>query len=394
MLLAGAGPGDANVAELLIREMLDCLGVASVHFAGLMNSPTGPPLTDSRMLSQRFFPPPGEFGRRSSTGLRGTMQCIADRLQRYEPAIRKLSREVICFVREAKPDRLWAILSSTAAIDTAYLVQKATGVKMLLHVWDDPRHIMTQRQLDRFTFRRTMGRFNYLLAHAEKLGVICEQMADAYAQESRAPAVVVRHGLKDFVRPISEPSSEDEFRIGLSGSMYCYSAWKALQEAFDRLDWRIGSRRIVLVVAGSEIQFRAFRPAECRFYGWRPLEQVAELLSECDLLYVPHPFESYQEPLARLSFPTKLSAYVATGRPILIHAPEYSSLTSFCRQHQFGLLTHELNSEKLTAFLLRHLSSADRLKKLSEETARVGSTVLGRTQFQHSTLDFLTGPES
>ena len=394
MLLSGAGPGTGNVAELLIREMLDCPGVEPVHFAGLMNAPSGGHLTNSRLLHQNFFAPPGEFGRRNASGIQGTLQCIADRLQRYEPAIRKLAQEVIHFVQEIKPDRLWAILSSTVAIDVAYFVQKATGVKMLIHVWDDPRHIMTQRQLDRFTVRRTMKRFDYLLAHAEKMGVICEQMAEAYAKKSSAPAVIIRHGLKERVHPRSEPSSKDEFRIGLSGSMYCYSAWKALQETLDKLDWRIGSRRIVLVVAGSEIQFRAFKSAECRFYGWRSLEQVDELLSECDLLYVPHPFESYQEPLARLSFPTKLSAYVATGRPILLHAPEYSSLTPFCRQHQFGLLTPELNSEKLTAFLLTQLSSVDRLRELSEQTARVGSTILGRSQFQKSTLDFLVASDS
>jgi hypothetical protein len=248
---------------------------------------------------------------------------------------------------------------------------------------------MMQRQLDRLTVKRTMRRFDELLIHAKKLGVICEQMAEEYAKRSSAPAIVIRHGLQDSVTPRSEPTSTDEFRIGLSGSMYCYSAWKAFQQALDRLNWQIGSKRIVLIVAGSEIQFRAFRPAECRFYGWRSLEEVNRLLSDCDLLYVPHPFESYQEPLARFSFPTKLSAYVATGRPILMHAPEYSALTTFCQKHQFGILTHELRVDRLSELLKAMLTNQQELNHLSQQTARIGATVLGRQQFIEGTQAFL-----
>ncbi len=382
-------PGDGGVGEILVAEMLRCVTIMPVSLAGLMTLRHLETLHQDLLAEQRCFVPPCEFARRDAPGLKGTLTTITDRFRRYEPAIKRLSREVINFVRQESPDQIWAILDSTVAIDVASAVRDAVDIPMLVHIWDDPRHIIIQRQLDRLTRARTLKRFNGLLRRADRLGVICEQMAEEYAQKSSAPAIVIRHGLQDHVVPNSEPTSGDEFRIGISGSMYCHSAWKAFQAALDKMNWHIGGKRIVLVVAGHTIEFTAFRPAECRFYGWRSVADVIQLLSNCDVLYLPHPFEPLYEPMARLSFPTKLSTYVATGRPVLLHAPTYSSLTKFSKQHQFGLLTPSLDPSELREQLLEKFTSVPALQELSRATARVGSTILGRSQFVTSTQAFL-----
>lgn len=389
LLITGMVPGDGNVGEILIKEMLACKGIEKVSLAALVTEDHFARRDSERLLSQQCFVPPAEFARRDAPGLKGTLTTIYDRLKRYEPAIKKLSQDVLRFIEKESPEQIWFILNSTVSIDVAANVSKAIDIPMLAHVWDDPRHIMMQRKLDRFTVARTMKRFNRLLKKADRLGLICEQMADEYAKESDAPAVIIQHGLQDTVEPRDMPSSGSEFRIGLSGSMYCYSAWKALLLALDQMQWRIGSKRIILIVAGSNIHFQAFVPAEARFYGWRPTDEVVEMLGDCDVLYLPHPFEGLQEPLARFSFPTKLSTYVGTGRPIFLHAPTYSSLTDFSNKYEFGLLSNEINPDAIARLLQETFQNADTMAHLSKATADIGSTVLTRSNFQRSVEEFL-----
>jgi hypothetical protein len=389
LLLSGQPPGDGGVGEILVKEMLSCSGMSSVSFAGLLGREYFESSHRSGLTCSRCFTPPLEFARRDAPGFKGTLSSVVDRLWRYERSISSLSAAVLKFIREEAPDQIWAILDSTVAIDVAAAIKKAIDIPMLVHVWDDPQDLLVRRKLDRATKTRTLARFNALLYRAERIGVICEPMADEYAKRTAAPSVIIRHGLKDVVLPRETPASNDEFRIGLSGSMYCYSAWNAFQFALDRLDWRINNKKIVLVVAGHEIQFRAFKPAECRFYGWRSASELSELLTGCDVLYVPQPFDPLQEPLARLSFPTKLSTYVATGRPVFLHAPKYGSLTSFSKLNEFGLLSHSLDPVELSEQLRASFSNPEILRTQSRASARVGSTVLGRSEFERSTREFL-----
>jgi glycosyltransferase involved in cell wall biosynthesis len=335
------------------------------------------------------FPPPSEFARRDRSGIRGTLECILHRRKHYVPAIKKVSELIINHVKSTQPNRIWAILSTTASIDITYKIARSTNIPILVHVWDDPRHIMQQRKIDRFHTKQTWNRFTEILKRASRLGVICEQMGDAYRCYSTAESIVIRHGLKNHVDPSYPKQNSNEFRIALTGSMYCYSAWKALQSALDILQWRINGKQVVLHVAGCEIDFRAFRPAQCVFHGWRDQLDIENLLSDCDLLYLPHPFEDWQRHLAELSFPTKFSTYVATGKPILLHAPSYSSVAHFAREHHFEPYTAELNPNKLANFLTERFSTPNQLINYCDLSAKIGSSILGKQQFIEATQRFL-----
>ena len=52
-------------------------------------------------------------------------------------------------------------------------------------------------------------------------------------------------------------------------------------------------------------------------------------------------------PLAELSFPTKLTTYLAAGRPVLLHTPAYASLKNFHEKYRFGLCTSSLEPTNL-----------------------------------------------
>ncbi|NNJ26228.1 hypothetical protein LzC2_23090 [Planctomycetes bacterium LzC2] len=385
LLITASPPGGANVGQILVADMLAIAG-ADISVLYLR---TGPPPGGVSEFAIKDVRVPAEQALRPSPGRWGTVVAAADRLTRYEPAVAQAANEVRSHLRDLQPDRVWVIASTTAVIDVAAAALSGVEGELLVQVWDDPVHLMRQRRLDRLTQRRTLRRFHALLVRADRVATIGEAMAEAYRSYTAAPIIVIRHGVRGEVEARSTPADPDEFRIGFAGALYATDAWIALQNSLDELGWEVGGRSAALVTAGSRAVFRAGGPGQSRFLGWRSTAEVHELLSGCDLLYLPQPFDGVQEPLARLSFPTKLSAYAATGRPVFVHAPPYASLPRFCREQRFGMVCESTSPAVVAAALRRFAEEPGLLAELAAGTARIGSTVLSRDQFGADVQSFL-----
>jgi hypothetical protein len=239
--------------------------------------------------------------------------------------------------------------------------------------------------------------FYDLLGMADRVAVICEAMRDRYRPYTKNAPIIVRHGVNDEVVPNSAVCDESEFRIGFCGGMYAGSAWQCLQSALEILNWQIAGRNVALVVTSPRIELSATQPARTRYYGWQSrgesvsscIQRSVRLMSDCDLLYLPQGFDSVSRSLTEMSFPSKLSTYVTTGRPVLVHTPDYGSLSQFCRDHHFGLVCNRLDANELASLLSDAAVDAGRMRELANQTARVGSQVLNRREFQQSVHQFL-----
>jgi len=372
-----------------MRDMFRLFDSSKCSLINLSATPSGNSNNSSglkRILTQKM---PSESARRNGrVGRIGTFCSLVDRYFRYRREIDSGIPRVRQFLKEEKPDQIWAILNSTAVIDICFKLRDELDATLLLQVWDDPVHILRERHLDRLTIRNTMTRFNELLSKATRVGVISEEMAESYKLRTRGEIFIIRHGLDRVVKPRFDKPSEIEFRIGFCGAMYAGSAWKAFQQALDALKWELDGRKIVLIALGSQIQFKAGRPCDARYFGWRSVSEVVDKLADCDLLYLPQSFESMHEPLTRLSFPTKLSTYVATGRPVFLHTPVYGSLSRFSSQHCFGLLCNSLGVTDI-AESLKLLENDEAEAELAHSSARIAREVLSSKIFSRQVNAFL-----
>jgi glycosyltransferase involved in cell wall biosynthesis len=71
------------------------------------------------------------------------------------------------------------------------------------------------------------------------------------------------------------------------------------------------------------------------FHGFVPFDQmIRELREIADVLFVPMTFGAGQMDNMKISFPSKLTDYTATGLPLLIHAPAYASAVRWARAEQ------------------------------------------------------------
>ncbi len=392
LLLVGAIPGHRNVGELLLREMLALLDPQRFVIAALLDRNWQPGDIDAMGFELRVFACPSEVSVRKLGGWIGTFVAAASRLGHYESEMDRLAREVGEFARVSKVERIWTLLNMTTVIDIGARLHSKLRLPLLVQVWDDVEHLIAERNLDLLTRRRTRRRFATLLGVAERTAVIGESMAANYAKRFGARCQVVRRGVDDRVEAKTEATSSTEFRVGFCGGMYCPSAWKALQGALSQLHWQVAGKRVRLLLMTGRITLSAKQPALIEYLGHLSDHEVRERLRDCDLLYLPQPFEESGRALAELSFPTKLSTYASVGRPIMVHAPAYGSLVDFASKHPLGLVCTTLNPERIAECLSAFASDAKSYRVAAEAVAELGNTELSRRNFEAQLQRFLQPP--
>jgi glycosyltransferase involved in cell wall biosynthesis len=208
-------------------------------------------------------------------------------------------------------------------------------------------------QVYRLFQKSLLREFEQTLKGAQQCAVIGESMKRHYDKTYGTKSIIVRHGVNpQFIDEAAESlSTSGPIRIGFIGSVTAASAFRAFWQALDEQGWKIGEREIHLRLAGHRFDLRCHSPAHIEYLGWQSVEDSIRMLSECDINYLPQPFESSQQALAEWSFPTKLTSYLAAGRPILLHAPAYASLNEFLQKHPFGINVDSLDTASILAGL-------------------------------------------
>jgi glycosyltransferase involved in cell wall biosynthesis len=84
-----------------------------------------------------------------------------------------------------------------------------------------------------------------------------------------------------------------------------------------------------------------------------PQEDVARVLAEADVAFLPLSFEPEMRHVVETSLPSKIAEYLAAGLPILAHAPSSSTVARYCREHGCGLVVDEPDDSALRDALLQ-----------------------------------------
>jgi glycosyltransferase involved in cell wall biosynthesis len=115
-------------------------------------------------------------------------------------------------------------------------------------------------------------------------------------------------------------------------------------------------------------------PLEVNYLGFLDSVACSDELRRGDLLLVAVSFENWLRPFARGSFQTKMTDYMAAGKPILCCGPEASICGNFLERNHCGYFWKSADPVGLSTFLNQIM--ADRSG--SEERARTGRALLER----------------
>lgn len=295
--------------------------------------------------------------------------------------INALANKAIAFGKKYGADAVWCILEGQTLIRLARRVAKGLGVPLLAQVWDPPYWWLRENGVDRLTTSLVLKEFTTVLRESAGCATASWAMAEQYSSDFGVKTMPVIPSLDSnlAVPPAAEIHDSKEFIIGLAGQIYSVQEWEALIAALDSVNWQIAGREVRIRLLGRNPVLKATAKVKIEFLGWATQEETIRLMSEADVLYCPYWFDPLFEREARLSFPSKLTTYLAAGRPVLFHGPSYASPAKFLTDNHAGICCNSLGKTHIIDCIMNLIQD----RHLYESVAHNGSSAFHK----HLTLE-------
>lgn len=276
-------------------------------------------------------------------------------------------KKVIQFGREQKVDRVWAVLQGQTTIRMAKNVAEGLGVPLHTHVWDPFSWWAKAHCLDKKTHLKVQQDFNKAISASVSVATASEPMAEIYNQHFGVKAIplIASHSESLSKQPSIKLKQKGTILIGMAGQFYAIAEWRSLLKALDSADWKIENRKVRVIVLGPQAPPGFYSDENVKYLGWKNQNDAASILSLCDILYCPYPFDDDMKEVSSLSFPSKIVLYLAAGRPIVFHGPNYSSPARYINERKCGLIAEKVFPSAIYNEMNRLIIDNELYKELS-----------------------------
>jgi glycosyltransferase involved in cell wall biosynthesis len=173
---------------------------------------------------------------------------------------------------------------------------------------------------------------------------------------------VASEAISQFDQPW--PTIQGQFRIVYTGSVYHAQAdaFINLLAALEQLnDWSLH-----IYTSQNESQLAAYGIQGRNVFYHQHVSQSEAYAQQqlADVLFLPLAFRSTIQEVLRTSAPMKVGEYLASGRPILVHAPLETFITRHFREHRAGVVVDTPDCRLLADALGGIAASAELRKSL------------------------------
>jgi hypothetical protein len=249
------------------------------------------------------------------------------------------ARQILADARSFRAERLVAVLEHPLAWQIALKVAAEMAVPTTVIVEDPPEYLLRVTGADGVTQRHLSQALNALMGLASKVGVASPRMGQVFRERYAVDPVWLVHGFERdrWLAPRGALQADGLLTIAFAGSMYATDAWEAFLKALAHCEWQVGKRRVCFRLVGGMAPGPIKHGAHYDVYSWRSQMETTRLIGTADVAYVPYWLDPRQSDVTRLSFPSKLSLYVAAGTPVFFHGPADACAAEFVREHSFGV---------------------------------------------------------
>lgn len=356
-----------------LRPFIDRVGrlrdkIARIHpglaapfrpIIGLMNVLANPARTPSRIRS--------EIGRLLFFPTTWAVETLYRRI-----AVPRLAEKAVAFGRAQKVDLVWAVLQGQTLVQIAPEVAARLGVDLVTQVWDPLEWWLLANRIDRLNRRVALADFDRALSASRACITASWAMARDYEARygTRSIPVITSHPEDWGCTPDLAPFPRDAITIGMAGQFYAGSEWLQLLRAMNMSGWTVRGRPVTITVLGAVPPPGEAPSGRVRHLGWHEQRDGIALLSTLDLLYCPYPFAPDMKEVSRLSFPSKVVMYLAAGRPILLHGPDFASPAIYLRERGAGLVVPDFNAAAIYNGLCRLVDDPALYRELGRNAQR------------------------
>jgi len=279
----------------------------------------------------------------------------AIRARRGWSALRAVARGVSA-VRGERCGALVAAPDRVEDLPIAFAISRLAGTRFYPYLFDDyatkwrhPREQAFARRSEPILLKRAAG----VIVPNEHLGEELRRRHGVEATVVMNPydAAAYEPHRREHVRERHGPAA-----VVFTGAVYHahYGAFRNLLEALALLGPQVA--RLHLHTASDPVLLaRQGLSGPIEFHPHAPAEAMPPIQQEADVLFLPLAFDSPYPEIVRTSAPAKMAEYLAAGRPILVHAPADSFVSSYFRRHSCGVVVDDHDVAALAQALERVL---------------------------------------
>lgn len=295
----------------------------------------------------------------------------ASRVRWFAGQLLAIPRRVRGTLRVVRQEGCGAVLACSGDpfdLPAGYLAARLARVPLYIYLFDDYLHQWFPYPLYRFVARLVEPT---VLKGAAGVMVLNEFVQDEYRR--RYPGVeptVVRNAFE--IPEVEEgegpalPERGGEARILYTGSVYHahYDAFRNLLAALRRLGWPGARLHLHTGQTREELEGEGIGGPDVVRHGHLESSEVFEAQRRADILFLPLAFDSPIPELIRTSCPMKTGEYLASGRPILVHAPAGSFLCWYFSRHECGVVVDQRDPEQLARAIRRIFEDSSLREKI------------------------------
>ena len=322
----------------------------------------GPNYTGRLQGAYYHLPPSFQFTRGNRFGL----QSLREKLNLAIGVVLR-SRTISRILKREKCDTVIVCTGGREILDfpAAYLASRFTGVRFYAYLLDQYSH-MVSYVLGNSFLRQFESR---ILKGATKVIVPNEFLRDELRRRFNVEAVVI-HNMCDLEpyehAPENESNESGETQIVYTGGIgpLHYDAFRNLLAAIRLLERKDVRLHLYSPQPRADIESEGIVGPEVIFHEHQPVSTMPEIQQRADILFLALALNSQHPDIVRTAMPGKMGEYLASGRPILVHAPSDSFVASYFRDHKCGLVVDQNDPAQLAHAIDSLLNDADLRKTL------------------------------
>jgi glycosyltransferase involved in cell wall biosynthesis len=301
----------------------------------------------------------------------------------------RISPALASWIDNFQPQLVYGFLGSMAQNRLTRLIVDRWQVPLVVHIMDDwPSVIYTSGLLGPILRPRVLREFRELLDRAAARMAISDAMAEEYRARYGHAFLTFRNALdmdewSAVARKSWEVSSPSIVRY--VGSILPEAQLAALRVVCDSVKaLRAEGCDITLSVHSPESQTRpltqwGFDGDVLRIAPPPAASEVPRLLASADVLLLPFNFDAASKQYIRLSWPTKVPAYMVSGTPILVYGPNDVAAVAYATRDGWAEVVSDGDAKLLRSALRRLVTDRTRREALGRravELARQNHDIL------------------
>ena len=275
------------------------------------------------------------------------------------------------FTRLMKKEGCTAVVGCTADLFGsygAYTASSRLGLPFILYSFDD--------YSDQWSFDPTYLKFALEIEHQVIMGstqviVPNEFLREEYLKRFGIDSTLIHNPVDVSLFDSNIPQLHNKrIKIIYTGSIYAvhYDSFQALVNAINNME-KV-ELHIYTNQAFDSLKQNGISGPCVEYHKSVPYDQIPALLASADILLLPLAFHSpYPDSTIKTASPGKMGEYIASGRPVLVIAPQEAYISWYFKTNNCGVVVNDLFPDRIAMGIQEAIKNTDKFKD-NKEIAR------------------------